>query len=154
MFLFPFSAAESVPQSTSEFLKNISVRFEESNLVKVECFFKDGIEDASCVLVYKEYGNNTLVVEEYQQNSMFPVNVTVDDTNNNYTFAVFGKNGSVMDERPFSAVPAVEIPTEKNAPNQPVGLIAGSYIDTLTTWTMKKMRSLVYYGSPLMIIKI
>ena len=128
MFLFPSFAAESVPQSTSEFLKNISVQFEELNLVKVECFFKNGIEDASCVLVYREYRNKTLVVKEYSQNSMFPMNVTVDGTTNNYTFALFGKNGSVMDERPFSALLAVEIPTEKNAPNQPVGLIAGTLI--------------------------
>ena len=97
-------------------------------MVKVECYFKDGIEDASCVLVYREYGNKTLVVEEYQQNSMFPKNVTVDDTNKIYTFAVFGKNGSDMDVRPFSAVSAVEIPTEENSSNSPVGLIAGTLI--------------------------
>ena len=110
MFLVPYFAAESVLQSTSEFIKYANVQFEESNLVKVECYFKDGIEDASCVLVYREYGNKTLVVEEYQQNStLFPVNVTVDDTNIYYTFAVFGKSGSVMDESPLIAVAGVEI---------------------------------------------
>ena len=107
----PFFVAESVPQSTSEFLKHASVQFEESNLVKVDCYFKDGIEDASCVLVYREYGNKTLVVKEYSQNStVFPKSVTVDGTNIYYTFAVFGKNGSVMDERPLIAVAGVEIP--------------------------------------------
>ena len=131
MFLFPFSAAEFVPQSTSEFLKHASVQFEELNLVKVECYFKDGIKDASCVLVYREYGNKTLVVKEYQQNStVFPKSVTVDGTNNNYTFALFGKNGSVMDERPLVSVAGVEIPDEENTSNLPVGLIAGIYIDT------------------------
>ena len=113
----------------SDFLKCASVQFEESNLVKVECYFKDSIENTSCVLVYRKYGNKTLVVKEYQQNStVFPVNVTVDDTNNNYTFAVFGKNGSVMDERPLVAVAGVEIPAKENPSNSPVGLIAGTLI--------------------------
>ena len=121
--------AESVPQSMSEILKNASVQFEESNLVKVDCCFKDGIEDASCVLVYREYGNKTLVVKEYHQNStIFPESVIVGDTNNNYTFAVFGKNGSDMDKRPLVAVAGVEIPAKENAPNQPIGLIAGTLI--------------------------
>ena len=110
MVLFPYSVTESIPQSTSEFLKHASVQFEESNLIKVECCFKDDIKDASCVLVYREYGNKILVVKEYQQNStVFPVIVTLDDTKIYYTFAVFGKSGSVMDERPLIAVAGVEI---------------------------------------------
>ena len=110
MFLFSYYVTETIPQSTSEFLKHASVQFEELNLVKVECYFKDGIEDASCVLVYREYGNKMLVVKEYQQNStVFPKSVTVDGTNIYYTFAVFGKSGSVMDERPLIAVAGVEI---------------------------------------------
>ena len=52
--------------------------------------FKDGIEGASCVLVYQEYGSKTLEVAEYPQNSVFPVALTF----KLYTFAVFGKNGS------------------------------------------------------------
>ena len=130
MFLFPYFVAESVPQSTSEFLKTASVLpVEKSNLVKVDCHFKDGIENASCVLVYREYGNQTLVLKEYQQNStIFPESVIVYGTNNNYTFALFGKNGSVMDERPLIAVTGVETPAKENAPNQPVGLITGTLI--------------------------
>ena len=129
MFLFPSFFAESIPQSTSEFLKHASVQFIELNLVKVDCCFNDSIENASCVLVYREYGNQTLVVEEYQQNNtIFPVNVIVDGTNNNYTFAVFGKNGFVMDERPLVAVAGVEIRDEENTSNSPVGLIPGTLI--------------------------
>ena len=130
LFLFPYFVAESVLQSTSEFLKYASAQyFKKSNLVKVDCCFKDGIEDASCVLVYREYGNKTLIVKEYQQNStVFPKSITVDGTNITYTFAVFGKNGSVMDERPLIAVAGVEIPAKENASNLPVGLIAGTLI--------------------------
>ena len=55
--------------------------------------FKYGIEGASCVLVYQEYGSKTLEVAEYPQNSVFPAALTV-DPNKLYTFALFGKNGS------------------------------------------------------------
>ena len=68
-------------------------------VVQIRCEFKEGIEGASCVLVYREYGNKTLVVEEYPQNTVFPVTLTVDG--DQYTFAVFGKSSFDLEERPI-----------------------------------------------------
>ena len=69
--------------------------------MNVTCEFKEGIEGASCVLVYREYGNKTLVVEEYPQNTVFPVTLTVDGDLEKYTFAIFGRNNSDIDGRPI-----------------------------------------------------
>ena len=69
----------------------------------ITCEFKEGIEGASCVLVYREYGNKTLVVEEYPKNAVFPKTLTVDGDLERYTFAIFGKDGSSFDERPIIA---------------------------------------------------
>ena len=68
-------------------------------VVQIRCEFKEGIEGASCVLVYREYGNKTLVVEEYPQNTVFPVTLTIDD--DQYTFAVFGESSFDLEERPI-----------------------------------------------------
>ena len=72
-------------------MNNVSLVINDP-VVQIRCEFKEGIEGASCVLVYREYGNKTLVVEEYPQNTVFPVTLTVDDDTENYTFTVFGKN--------------------------------------------------------------
>ena len=74
-------------------------------VVQIRCEFKEGIEGASCVLVYREHGNKTLVVEEYPQNTVFPVTLTVGG--DQYTFAVFGKSSFDLEERPI--VTAVKI---------------------------------------------
>ena len=63
---------------------------------------KEGIERASCVLVYQEYGNKTLVVKEYPQNNT-DLTVAVDDDLQEYTFAIFGKNDYMIDKRPIFA---------------------------------------------------
>ena len=68
-------------------------------VVQIRCEFKEGIEGASCVLVYREYGNKTLVVEEYPQNTVFPMTLTVGG--DQYTFAVFGKSSFDLEERPI-----------------------------------------------------
>ena len=91
----------ATPVSTSRFLKNVSIQIEDSNLVKIGCEFKENIAEASCVLIYRKYGNDTLLVIEYPQNTVFPVNLTLDGTNVLYTFALFGKSGSDVDERSF-----------------------------------------------------
>ena len=71
------------------------------SVVWIGCEFKEGIEGASCALVYREYGNETLVVEGYSQNStVFPVTLTV-GSGQYYTFAIFGKHGSDLEERPI-----------------------------------------------------
>ena len=67
----------------------------------ISCKFKEGIERASCVLVYQEYGNKTLVVKEYPQNTVFPVTLTVDGDPENYTFAIFGMRGSDIEKIPI-----------------------------------------------------
>ena len=72
----------------------------KDSVVQIRCELKEGIEGASCVLVYREYGNKTLVVEEYPQNTVFPVTLTVDG--DQYTFAVFGKSSFDLEERPIA----------------------------------------------------
>ena len=65
----------------------------------VTCLFKGDIEGASCVLVYREYSNKTLLVVEYPPSTVFPVTVTVDRLGV-YTFAIFGKSSSYFDKTP------------------------------------------------------
>ncbi|CAI8038559.1 hypothetical protein GBAR_LOCUS21502 [Geodia barretti] len=60
-----------IADAESQFLNNGSLDV-NGVTVNVRCEFKEGIEGASCVLVYREYGNKTLVVEEYPQNTVFP----------------------------------------------------------------------------------
>ena len=68
-----YSITDSVSFSTSLFLKSASVKIEDS-LVKTWCEFKERFEAISCVLVYRQYENKTLVVKEYfEQNTTFPV---------------------------------------------------------------------------------
>ena len=70
--------------------------------VKIDCVFKD-IEEASCVVVYREYGNVNIQVKEYLKNDTeFPLHIDIDDNPEKYTFAVFGKNNSDIDERPIT----------------------------------------------------
>ena len=98
----PISIAGPIADAESQFLKNGSLYWNGS-AVNVTCVFKERIEGASCVLVYREYGNKTLVVEEYPQNTVFPVTLTVGDDLEKYTFAIFGKGGTSFDERPIIA---------------------------------------------------
>ena len=102
----PFPILGRIADAESQFLNNgneTAVNVWNETAVNVTCEFKEGIEGASCVLVYREYGNKTLVVEEYPQNTVFPVTLTVDDNLEKYTFVIFGKNGSSFDERPIIA---------------------------------------------------
>ena len=107
-----------VTDAPSTFLESSSDIYLNGSAVNVRCEFKEGIEGASCVLVYREYGNKTLVVEEYPQNTVFPVTLTVDGDLENYTFALFGRSNSDIDERPIvtkkiqvSASPSSPSPT-------------------------------------------
>ncbi|CAI8028056.1 hypothetical protein GBAR_LOCUS15990 [Geodia barretti] len=57
--------------------------------------------EASCLLVYREYGSPLLTVVELSKLINFPVSITVDNPEN-YTFALFGKNGATsLDEEPL-----------------------------------------------------
>ena len=102
------SVADSMSVPTSKFIKSASIYLDGSE-VKVECVFEDE-EGVSCVLVYREYGNETISVKEYHK---FPMSVDVGDPDK-YSFAVFGKSGNTIDERPIvsgRAVPATTSPT-------------------------------------------
>ena len=66
-----FSVNTSISQNGSE--------------VFVTCELPAGYPEASCVLVYREYGNTTLGVRVYNGNTIFPITIS----GQNYTFAVF-----------------------------------------------------------------
>ena len=103
--------------AVSQYIERASASYLSGSEVQIECEFKEGIERASCVLVYREYGNKTLVVKEYPQNTVFPVTLTVDGDLENYTFAVFGKRGSDIDERPiFEGRLRIPVTTTSTAP--------------------------------------
>jgi hypothetical protein len=82
----------------SDFLVNATLSFNGPTVV-ITCDFKNSSGGASCLLVYREYGNKTLVPVEYNQTTIFPVSVAVDP--GSYTFSIFGKNNNHIDERPF-----------------------------------------------------
>ena len=76
--LSSYTCVEVTSKLASNVLNAASIVVSGS-VVWIGCEFKEGIEGASCVLVYREYGNETLVVVEYPQNStVFPVTLTVD----------------------------------------------------------------------------
>ena len=80
----------------------------ESN-IKLTCEFTDDYPEASCVLVYREYNDPYLTVEEYDRSTEFPVTISVDNTER-YTFAVFGKNG--VDG--FDSEPVIKLKNESH----------------------------------------
>ena len=83
--------------------------------VTVDCATADGYPEASCVLVYREYGNSTLAVRDFPHLRLLSLTLTVNRPEN-YTFAIFGKNGAKeMEEYPafivkFQASSTVEQP--------------------------------------------
>ena len=94
---------DSISEAGSQFLKNANVTCLNESAVIIRCEFKDGMERASCVLVYREYGNKTLVVTSTNLTvTVLPVNLTGYDPEK-YTFAIFGKNNLTMDKRPIFA---------------------------------------------------
>ncbi|CAI8035406.1 hypothetical protein GBAR_LOCUS19876 [Geodia barretti] len=112
----------TVTDAPSRFLKSGSELFLTGTAVTVRCEFKEGIEGASCVLVYREYGNKILVVEEYPQNTVFPVTLTVDGDPEKYTYAIFGRSNSDFDGRPIVTKKfqvQVSMPTSHSKPEYP-----------------------------------
>lgn len=98
------SFTDDSPSSvTSEILNGAKIVYNDAQRVDVECYFKEQIEQHSCVLVYREYGNETIVVREYPQTTEFPVTATVSN-NNYYTIAIFGKRNGFVDEEPIVSV--------------------------------------------------
>ena len=84
-----YNITDSNSTSTSKFLTRAELSVIGSD-VTIRCEFTD--DEASCVLVYREYNDPYLTVEEYDRSTEFPVTISVDNTER-YTFAVFGKNG-------------------------------------------------------------
>ena len=128
MLLFHNLITDSALFSTSISLESISVQKNRS-VLKIWCTFKEGIEGASCVMVYREYDNKTLVVEEYPQNLNFPINFAFDETK--YTLAVFGKKGSDIDKRPYFVAEEEDEKEEEEGEssdeNDKIVLIAGIF---------------------------
>ena len=132
MLLFDYLITDSAFFSTSISLEGCSVQKNGSLFVKIWCAFKEGIKGASCVVVYREYGNKTLVVKEYFQNSIFPVYFTVNHPNETkYTLAVFGKNGFDIDKNPYYFMAEErETSCQKNF----ISLISGSFLVLMCIW--------------------
>ena len=76
----------------SKFLTRAELSISGSE-VTIRCEFTDAYPEASCVLVYREYNDPYLTVEEYDRSTEFPVTISVDNPER-YTFAVFGKSGT------------------------------------------------------------
>ena len=74
--------------------------FHNGSEVFVTCELPADYPEASCVLVYREYGNTTLGVRVYNGNTTFPITITGE----NYTFAVFGRRSdSHIDRIPVTS---------------------------------------------------
>ena len=96
-----FSAEYQNTNATSEFIKDASISISRST-VQITCEFSEDYPESSCVLVYREYGNTTLVVEEYTRNRPSD-NIVLDKSDRAYTFAIFGRNGNAgIDPKPVA----------------------------------------------------
>ena len=77
--------------------------------MNIDCAFTEKCALASCILIYREYDNASLTVIDYNTNTVFPVNVGVDQPEN-FTFALFGKNcEGTMEERPAQKFKSIAI---------------------------------------------
>ena len=115
-----FSAEYQNTNTTSEFIKDASISISGST-VEITCELSEDYPESSCVLVYREYGNTTLVVVEYTRNRPSD-NIVLDNPDSNYTFAIFGKNGNagidpipVANKRYMYAVATTATTTEEPA---------------------------------------
>ena len=78
--------------SSSIFLESASISLSGSSEVIVDCKVANGYPEASCVLVYREYDNATLIVTELAH-SILSITLNIDRPEI-YTFAIFGRNGN------------------------------------------------------------
>ena len=87
-----YIATDSKPiTSSSIFLESASISLSGSSEVTVNCKVANGYPEASCVLVYREYDNTTLIVTELSH-SILSITLNIDRPEI-YTFAIFGRNG-------------------------------------------------------------
>ena len=103
VFTTLFVLTDSITESESSMYLNNATVSQNGFQIFITCQFKNVYSESSCVLVYREYGNTTLTVIEYPHSTEFPVNMTVDNPQR-YTFAVFGKSGTDIDEEPVIAM--------------------------------------------------
>ena len=95
--------ADSIIGEKSSILEYASATYLNKSAGNIDCKFKQGVENASCVIVYYQVnvGEDMLKVVEYSQSTKFPVVIDTVDDPGRYTFAIFGKNSTHFDERPF-----------------------------------------------------
>ena len=74
----------------------------------IDCEFSEVAQEASCVLVYREYDSPLLTVVDIPHLLHLPVSLTVDSPEN-YTFALFGKHPVTgMEEHPVVTLKGVK----------------------------------------------
>jgi hypothetical protein len=96
-------AAKGEEGERSSILEDASATYFNESAENIYCKFKQGVGNASCVIVYQtNVGEDMLIVLEYShQSTEFPVVINTVDDPRRYTFAIFGKNSTHFDERPF-----------------------------------------------------
>ena len=100
MVLFSVGDGSAKP---SQLLKSGNISGSGSTIV-IDCEFLDVVQEASCVLVYREYSSPLLAVIDIPQLLHFPVSLTVDNPEN-HTFTLFGKHSVTgMEEQPVITV--------------------------------------------------
>ena len=87
-----YIVTDSKPITSSIFLESASISLSGSSEVTVDCKVANGYPEASCVLVYREYDNTTLIVTELSH-SILSITLNIDRPEI-YTFAIFGRNGN------------------------------------------------------------
>jgi hypothetical protein len=128
------SRGGSVPSPVSNMLRNADISFSGSK-VTITC---EAYSGASCILVYREFGSESLAVMEIPTTTA-TTTFTMEGLEK-YTFAVFGKSGDNIDERPLVAKkhseqrqpPTItqQIPPDKPSDNTrfPVAAILGAVV--------------------------
>ena len=87
-----------MPDPYSKFLKRAELSRRASEIT-IRCEFADEYPEASCILVYRKYNDSYLTVNNYAHSTVFPVTISVEDSEN-YTFAVFGKSNNKTENDP------------------------------------------------------
>ena len=82
------------------YLNDANISLSGSSTIDIDCEFSEAYPQASCVLVYREYDSPLLTVVDISQIFDFPLSLTLDDPKK-YTFALFGKDGPLIEEKPL-----------------------------------------------------
>lgn len=77
------------------------INYEDGDQVKINCEFEEDVQNASCLLLYRDCTTQLLEFVEYHHiNTTFPVNVSVENPEQT-TFAILGRNLTLFDEEPI-----------------------------------------------------